>query len=116
MNKEPTVMNRAPTFAQVNLVYWRAALAEVSLLHPAVPPESKAIQIGCAAGQWAVTEAEPNVPEWTEAQFAASKGRSEGKSTTIPFVLISARLSEQASHGVKRKAIDINKGLTLLYY
>lgn len=98
---------------KVPLPYWRAALAEVSLLHPEVPPESKPIHIGPIGGGWAVTHAEPSVREWTEAQFAASKFRSD-KSRTIPYVLIAARLSEQASHGVKTQSADVHKGHSLL--
>ena len=108
-------MSRSTACARVPLPYWRAALAEVSLLHPEVPAASKPIAIGCVDGTWRVTDAEPDVPTWAGAQFAASKSRADGpQAKTIPFVLIAARLSELASHGTKREAIDIHKGLTVL--
>lgn len=108
-------MSRAIKTEKVPLPYWRAALAEVSLLHPEVPAESKPIAIGNVDEAWRVTAAEPDVTAWTAAQFAASKARTEGKSAkTIPFVLIAARLSELVSHGVKREAGDIHKGRSVL--
>jgi hypothetical protein len=107
--KENTKVEKVP------ISYWRAALAEVNLLHPRVPAESKPILIGVAEGVWRVTFAEPDVAAWTSAQFAASKSRTDEKSArTIPFVLIAARLSELASHGVKRKARDVHEGQTAI--
>ncbi|WP_429433599.1 DEAD/DEAH box helicase [Paraburkholderia sp. GAS33] len=90
-------------------------MAEVSLLHPEVAPESKPILIGESESAWQITSAEPDVASWVRAQFAASKAHSDTKSAkTIPFVLIAARLSEAASHGVKWEAGDIHKGLSVL--
>jgi hypothetical protein len=100
---------------KVPIPYWRAALAEVSLLHPKVPAESKPVFFGDVDGIWRVTSAEPDVAAWTSAQFTASKVLAEGKATkTIPFVLIAARLSELASHSVKHKARDVHEGLTAI--
>lgn len=93
------------------LPYWRAALAEASLLHLEVSAESKQIAINSDGDAWRVTTAEPDVNSWVSAQFAASKNK---KSKKIPIVLIAARLSELSSHGVKRGAGDIHKGLTVL--
>lgn len=108
-------MNRTIQVEKIPLSYWRAALAEVNLLHPEVPAESKLIAIENVGGAWRVTTAEPDVAAWTAAQFAASKAREDEKSAkTIPFVLITARLSELASHGVKPEANDIYKGLSIL--
>lgn len=99
----------------VPVPYWRAALAEVSLLHPQVAPESKAIGIERTGDRWHVGHAHPDGPTWVSAQFAASKARPAGQSArTIPFVLIAARLSEAASHGVKRDAAGIHRGPSVL--
>jgi KaiC/GvpD/RAD55 family RecA-like ATPase len=106
----PTIEN-----GKIPLPYWRAALAEVSLLHPEVPAESKPITLGNVNGAWKVIAAEPDVATWVGAQFDASKVRTEGKAIrSIPFVLIAGRLSELASHGVKRGAEDVHKGLSVL--
>lgn len=100
---------------QIPLTYWRAALAEVNLLHPEVPAESKSIAINDIGQGWQVVSAKPDLASWTTKQFASSKATSEGKSTnTIPFVLIPARLSESASHGTKPGAADISKGMSIL--
>jgi hypothetical protein len=108
-------MTRRAAPIRIPLPYWRAALAEQSLLHPEIPPESKSIAIEGGEGRWRVVGAEPDVATWVDNQFAVSKVRLDGKSgKTIPFVLIAARLSEAASHGVKHGAIGIHKGLTLL--
>lgn len=108
-------MNANNKAAKVPLPYWRAALAEVSLLHPEVDPQSKPITIAYNEDIWRVTHAEPNVDAWVTAQFAASKSNKDTRSArTIPFVLVAARLSESASHGVKREASDIHKGLSVL--
>lgn len=94
--------------------YWRAALAEVSLLHPEVPPEDKAIEIGTVNGRWQVTKAVPDIPSWVAGQFKASKSRVDERTRTVPLVLINARLSKSVSHGVKHEAGDLHAGLTLL--
>lgn len=108
-------MNRRLDTEKVPLPYWRAALAEVSLLHPEVSAENKPIEISGACGTWRVTTAEPDIASWTSAQFAVSKARTDGKPVkTIPFVLIAARLSEWVSHGIKRKARDFHEGLSIL--
>jgi hypothetical protein len=108
-------MRPATKADKVPLEYWRAALAEVCLLHPEVPAESKPIELRISDGGWQVATAEPSVAAWAENQFAASKGRTNGQpAKTIPFVLIPARLSEVVSHGVKREANDIHKGLSVL--
>ena len=60
---------------KVPLPYWRAALAEVSLLHPKVLAESKPVEIGYFNEAWRITAAEPDVTTWTTAKFAASKAR-----------------------------------------
>jgi len=111
--KKSTVPNLVP------LPYWRAALAEISLCHPVVPPEDKPIAIAEQNGRWRVTAAWPNTDEWVAKQFSASKAAgkddADGKpAMTIPFVLIAARLSAHASHGVKSEASDVNDGFSLL--
>ncbi|UTY58061.1 DEAD/DEAH box helicase [Massilia sp. erpn] len=108
-------MNQASTIDHIPLPYWRAALAEVSLLHPEIPAASKPLAIGFEDGEWRVRQAAPSVAAWAAAQFAASKARADGKEArAIPFLLIPARLSEQARHGVKWGAGDIHLGRTLL--
>lgn len=108
-------MSRAIQTDKLPLPYWRSALAEISLLHPEVPAESKPIAISNIDGVWRVTEADLDIASWVAAQFAASKTLKDDKTTkTIPFVLIAARLSELASHGVKQEARDIHKGLSIL--
>lgn len=102
------------TTSKIPLSYWRAALAEVSLLHPEVPPENKAIEIGSVNGMWQVTKAEPDIARWVAEQFRESKTRVDEKTKNLPFVLINARLSKSVSHGVKREAGDIHAGLTVL--
>jgi hypothetical protein len=54
-------MTRAAITDKVPLPYWRAALAEVGLLHPEVPAESKSIAIDDFGGTWRVIAAEPDV-------------------------------------------------------
>jgi len=108
-------MSHAIKIDKLPLPYWRAALAEVGLLHPEVPAESKLIAISNVDGVWRVTEADPDIASWVNAQFSASKAIKDDKTTkTIPFVLIAARLSELASHGVKQEARDVHKGLSIL--
>ncbi len=101
--------------SKIPLPYWRAALAEVSLLHPEVAPDSKSIEIDGSDGRWRVIAAEPDVATWVAEQFAMSKARLDSTSArTIPFVLIAGRLSVPASHGVQRGASGVHKGLTVL--
>lgn len=112
-------MKKPPAHDLVPLPYWRAALAEISLCHPEIPPDDKPIAIAEQDGRWFVTNVSPSTPEWVAKQFSASKSGSkdgaDGKSAmTIPFVLIAARLSAQASHGVKPDASDVNEGFSLL--
>ncbi|WP_312514329.1 DEAD/DEAH box helicase [Massilia sp.] len=95
----------------VPLPYWRAALAEVSLLHPEVAPDSRPIAIGQTEGNWRVTQAAPDVAGWIEAQFATSKLERGGR---IPFVLVPARLTPMASHGVKHDGAELHKGASVL--
>lgn len=114
-NKNFSSMSEVSLINKVPLPYWRAALAEVSLLHPEVPAESKPIAISNDSGTWQVTAAEPDITQWITAQFNISKARSNSASAkTIPFMLVAARLSELAGHGVKQEAGDIHKGLTVL--
>src|SRR5207249_3533050 len=76
---------------------------------------SKAIEIGKFEGGWRVTAASPDVRSWVAAQFTAAKARpEENASKTIPFVLIPARLSEAASHGIKSRAAGGHEGLSVL--
>lgn len=107
-------MNSTNNDTHIPLAYWRAALAEVSLLHPVVPPEAKPIAIGVIEGRWRISAAEPDTAAWVAAQFAASKANVDQKTRTIPLVLINARLSPAASHGVKQEAADVHAGLTVL--
>jgi hypothetical protein len=107
-------MNTTTATSKIPLSYWRAALAEVSLLHPEVPAENKAIEIGIVNGMWRVTKAEPDIACWVADQFRASKTRGDEKTKVLPFVLINARLSKSVSHGVKHEAGDIHAGLTVL--
>ena len=95
----------------IPLPYWRAALAEVSLLHPEVAPDSKPIAIAESGGAWRVAQAAPDLPAWLEAQFATSKLERNG---VIPFVLIPARLSPAASHGVKHDGAELHRGASVL--
>ena len=95
----------------IPLPYWRAALAEVSLLHPEVAPASQPIAIGQVDGEWRVTRAAPHVPGWVEQQFAASKLERSGR---IPFVLVPARLAPAASHGVKQDGAELHRGASVL--
>lgn len=95
--------------------YWRAALAEVSLLHPQVQPNSRPVEIGSSESGWRITAATPDVPAWVAAQFSASKSQRDGSaSKVIPFVLIPARLSENVSHGVKSQAASSHVGLSII--
>lgn len=95
--------------------YWRSALAEVSLLHPEVPPEREPISIDFDEHGWFVSRAPGGVVEWVAEQFAASKANNVARPpNTIPFVLVPARLSERASHGAKPEAGDIHKGVSVL--
>ncbi len=103
----------------IPLRYWRASLAEVSLLNPEIPPENKPIAIEQRGEHWFVSEATPTVKTWVEEQFKSSKASSVHGSNntapkTIPFVLVAARLSERASHGVKLDAVDATKGHSIL--
>lgn len=103
----------------IPVAYWRAALAEVNLLHPKVPADDKPINIGLVGRQWHVTAAEPDPGVWTARQFAASKlggaVRADGRPVdSIPLVLVAARLSERVSGSVKPDVADINLGLSLL--
>lgn len=102
----------------VPLPYWRAALAEISLCHPDIPPENKPISFTKQDELWCINDASPNIAEWVDRQFSASKAGKNGTDgkpvKTIPFVLIAARLSAQVSHGVKSEAVDVNKGHSLL--
>lgn len=103
----------------IPLAYWRAALAEVNLLHPVVPPEAKPVTFGRTDQGWAVTGALPDVEQWVASQFGASKAgnaqSANGKAVErIPFVLIPARLSEQVSASVKPEAVDLSLGLSLI--
>jgi hypothetical protein len=107
-------MNTTTATSRIPLSYWRAALAEVSLLHPEVPPENKAIEIGIVNGMWQVTKAEPEIRSWVAEQFSASKTRVDERTRTVPLVLINARLSKSVSHGVKYEAGDIHAALSLL--
>ena len=105
--------------ALVPLDYWRAALAEVSLCHPQVPPDDKPIAIAQQDGRWRVTDASSNINAWVSKQFSDSmtgnKENADGRPVkTIPFVLIAARLSAQVTHGVKSQARDLNEGFSLL--
>lgn len=93
------------------LPYWRAALAQASLLHPEVAPDSKPITIGQADGQWRVTAAAPGVATWVAAQFGASRLERDGR---IPYVLVPARVSATVSHGVKHDGAELHKGASLL--
>lgn len=95
----------------VPLPYWRAALAEVSLLHPEVAPDSRPVVIADSDGTWRIAQAAPDVPAWVEAQFATSKLERGGR---IPFVLVPARLSPAASHGVKQDGAELHRGASLL--
>jgi len=95
----------------IPLPYWRAALAEVSLLHPEVAPDSHPIAIGQAEGEWRITRAVPDVAGWVEGQFAASKLERGGR---IPFVLVPARLTPAASHGVKHDGAELHRGASVL--
>lgn len=91
--------------------YWRAALAEVSLLHPEVPPESRPIAIGEVDGVWRVTQATPGVSAWAAAQCDASKLEKAGR---IPFVLVPARLAPAASHGATPDGGGVQRGASIL--
>ncbi len=112
-------MKKSVAHDLVPLPYWRAALAEISLCHPELPPDDKPIAIAERDERWFVSEASPNTVEWIAKQFSvsktANKDGADGKpAKTIPFVLIAARLSVQASHGGKLEASDANKGFSLL--
>jgi hypothetical protein len=61
----------------VPLGYWRAALAEVSLCHPEVPPDDKPIAIAEQDGRWLVTDASPSTAEWVAKQFYDNKARNK---------------------------------------
>lgn len=110
-------MKKSPPSNLVPLSYWRAALAEITLCHPVVPADDKPIGILEHEGRWQVTNTLPDLATWIEKQFSASKAAKEnadGKpARTIPFVLVAARLSVQASHSVKSDGEDINAGLSL---
>ncbi|WP_273029319.1 DEAD/DEAH box helicase [Massilia timonae] len=101
-----TVQNRL-----LPVPYWRAALAEVSLLHPEVAPDSKPIALAENDGAWRVAQAAPDLASWIEAQFNASKLERAGR---IPFVLIPARLALDASHGAKQDGAELHKGASVL--
>ena len=113
IQQNPLMASHALT-NKIPLQYWRASLAEVSLLHPKVEGESKAIEIGEQGGSWQVVKAFPNLAQWVGSQFSASKSNMDGKALTIPYVLIPARLSHIASSGVKREVNDTFVGLTVL--
>jgi len=93
------------------LPYWRAALAQASLFHPEVAPDSKPIAIGDIDGRWRITAAAPGVPTWVAAQFDASRLERDGR---IPYVLVPARLSAAASHGVKHDGAELHRGASVL--
>ena len=73
--------------------YWRAALAELSLFQPELPPGARPVQLALVDGAWRVTGAADDVEAWTKVQFAASKTPA---SDNIPFLLIPARLAPNA--------------------
>lgn len=93
------------------LPYWRAALAQASLFHPEVAPDSKPFAIGEVDGRWRITAAVPGVPTWVAAQFDASRLERDGR---IPYVLVPARLSVAASHGVKHDGAELHRGASVL--
>jgi hypothetical protein len=111
-------MKQLPAHDLVPYPYWRAALAEVSLCHPEIPADDKPIEIRALDGCWQVSNTSTDLKTWVDKQFSDSKAakvNADGKpAKTIPFVLIPARLSAHASHGVKFDAEDVNSGLTLL--
>lgn len=110
-------MNNAATTSLVPYSYWRASLAEVSLCHPEVDAENKEITIAQEGDHWIVDVVFPTKDDWVEKQFSSSKASSsaDGKPVkTIPFVLIAARLSASASHGVKANVTGISSGYSLL--
>lgn len=80
------------TFPSSNIPagYWRAALAELNLFHPELPPGARPVTLAENDGVWRVTGAATDVEAWTKVQFAASKTPA---SDVIPFVLMPARLS-----------------------
>jgi hypothetical protein len=73
--------------------YWRAALAELNLFHPELPPGARPITLTETEGAWRVAGAAADVEAWTKVQFAASKTPA---SDVIPFLLIPARLAPAA--------------------
>lgn len=104
-------MNDTVQHRLLPLPYWRAALAEVGLLHPQIAPDSRPIAIGETDGVWRVAQATPSLPDWIAAQFDASKLEKDGR---IPFVLVPARLSLVASHGAKQEGGDLHSGASVL--
>lgn len=108
-------MSYLPGADRIPVRYWRAALAEVCLLHPLVQSTSKAVEIGEFEGKWRIITAAPDVSSWVAEQFSTSKARPDGSSSkTIPFVLIPARLSRDVSHGIKLQADEAHEGLSVL--
>jgi hypothetical protein len=115
-------MSRVP--AKVPLKYWRAALAEAGLYEPTIPQTNKPIEIAeIDVGddeQWIVTNAAPDVGSWVKGCFKQYKeilNRDKSKEVDpqkVPLVMLAARLSDLAKHGIKRKAQSIYVGYCIL--
>jgi len=86
------------------------------LYHSKIPLESKPVGIDEVEGQWQIVVAEPDIRKWTAERFKDSKAakNTEQEVRTIPLVLVAARLSDKASHGVKRNANSIYEGYSIL--
>ncbi|HAT32375.1 MAG TPA: hypothetical protein DCW29_16460 [Janthinobacterium sp.] len=94
-----------PDATQPLLAYWRAALADSALSHPAVPRDCPPIGIGPKdGGAWQVTAA----PEgWIASMFSGGKAQRADDGAArkpIPLLLVPALLLPASSHGVRRGA------------
>lgn len=100
---------------QALLAYWRAALADSYLSHPAVPADCDRIQIGQNEnGTWRVTEAPK---DWIESAFSASKANKAEDNDVrkpIPLLLIPALLAPESVHGIKRRGAESEDNLAPL--
>lgn len=97
------------------LAYWRAALADSALSHPAIPKDCEQIHIAQnESGTWRVTKAPKN---WIEATFSASKAnKSEDGDIRkpIPLLLVPAIFVPESIHGTKRSSGEADDNLVPL--
>jgi hypothetical protein len=80
--------------SNIPAAYWRAALAELNLFHPELPAGARPLTLAESEGAWRVAGEAADVEAWVKLQFAASKTPA---SDVIPFLLIPARLANQAN-------------------